>query len=223
VINTEGSLVRERFDTIMNSEMLDQAIEAYATSELPEDETERLAFLCNAYNANGLSVLSLIVTDFGDELSERGEPAGRSVATSSPTANESTSPAQRFDLQPVQVAGETMTLRTLREERILGGGDPRALACLLSVDRLRAQLPRESIWPRTIDEQFDRLCAQWVNTSPLADVHNGEVQISPALLQIATAFDGDPFGGVMGFLQRYADPEGRVGKAIRLEADSAAP
>lgn len=202
-ISREGQLERGRLDSTMNTDLLEQAIGAYATGEMPAEREEQIAFLCNAYNANALSTLAMLSFEFGDDLSS-DEWIDDSLR-------------ERFDDQPIRLANETLSLRTLREERILAMGDPRTLGCLLSVDRIKTGLPREAIWPNNIDRQLDRLCSAWVKSTTLADVVDGKVVVSPAIEQSAAAFEGQPFNGVLGFVRYYADPEVAASKNLHIE------
>jgi len=225
VISPDGGLQYDRLNSSMNMDMLEQAIEVYSRSEMPEEPAQQLAFYSNAYNANALAILTMFAvypdTDLlsGADAIERVQMNDqRDVAAD--TASEQEQQRQRFDEQPVMVASQAMTMGELREQHILGFGDPRVLAFLIDVDPASPCLPRESLWSRQLDEQLDALCAQWVNGGLLVRVEQGQVHLCPMLKRYAGAFEGEVFGGVLGFLQRYANEDGPMGAALNVSSPS---
>ena len=213
-----GVLVFDRLESAMNMDLLQQTIDTYASFELPSSDAEQLAFRCNAYNANALAILSMFAIDSPRATPGKTTPIERTKMGDEVAVGKSKKITlrERFDVQPVLIANELFTMRELRE-LILGQGDPRVLAYLIDAGDGPVHVPRASLWPKTLDEQLDSMSEVWVNESAIASIVDGELRLCPMLELHAGAFEGETYGGVLGFLQRYADPVGPLSAALKAE------
>lgn len=201
-VTDDGTLRADHLDSALTIEFLEHAIEAYSSLDVPADPAARLVFYCNAYNANALSILSM--------LAMQGNAAGDGAA-------EALTDTQQFGAQPVLIAGETLTMQELREERILALGDPRVLAYLIHTDGDRVRCPRSPLSTAAVDAQLDALCRAWVRDGAAGMIVRGEAQPGSLLARYASAFEGSAFGDVATFLKRYATPA----SPVAMEAISA--
>lgn len=219
-VSPDGKLLIDRLSSSMNMDFLDVSISTFAKARLPDDPAAQLVFYCNAYNANALAILMLFAIDpdsgFGDGRNRVERiTSGKAGTDTGDTRLAEADVQERFDEQPVMVSRQSMTMRELREKRIVSLGDPRVLAYLINVNGTSIHLPRESLRPRRLDVQLDALCSTWVNTGSLAQFRDGELQFAPTLSRYASAFEVPAFGGIIGFLERYAEPDGPVAAALR--------
>jgi hypothetical protein len=225
VVSDDGELRFDRLDSALSMDLIEQTIETYSSVELPEQPHEQLVCYCNAYNVNALAILSMLAMDTGgaffagEALIERVKGDDGAARGAEPSAMDLV--RERFDDQPVLVANEMMTMRELREDRILGFNDPRVLAYLIEANAM-TRAPSDSLWPRRLDAQLDALCTAWVNEAGPASVQDGQLLLSQLLQRHAAAFEGETYGGVLGFLRRYADPDGPLAIALGAADVSAA-
>lgn len=198
-IVSPGGLVRyDRFSEGDRVMRIGLVVREFKEAALPEDTNEKLAFLCNAYNANVIF----------QAMMERAKPGFTSVINVEGF----------FDQRPITVAAEPMYLNFLENERIRPLGDPRIHAALVCAAQSCPPLRIEHYRGDMLDRQLDDQCRRWVNDSARNRIENGTLLLSEIFNWYGEDFEVEPYGGVVGFLRRYAEPGGEL--ATFLESHS---
>ena len=169
---------------------LEWIVRAFADSELPEHPTERLAFLCNAYNAN---VLAKVVE-------KRTDPAFTNIGEVEGF----------FDRDTITVAGEKMTFRQLVDDHIRAAGDPRIHAALCGAASSSPPLRNEPYLAAKLDVQLDEQCRRWINDPQKNRTSEGRLAVSTVFQSYAQDFEAAQYGGVVGFMRMFVDPDNEM-------------
>jgi hypothetical protein len=185
--------------TLPASARLARDVDAYGRAAMPADPAARLAFLCNAYNANALL-----------KAVEAARRPGFTSVKDTPGF---------FDRDLIVVAGESMTLDQLEHDRIRPLGDPRVHAALVCGARSCPPLPDEPLDPARLDEQLDEQCRRWVNDPSMNFVRGDTLLLSPIFDWYGADFRGDSGAGVIEFLRRYAAPDGPIAALLQRVPD----
>ena len=194
-IITDDGLVR--YDLLAEparKEALDAAVQRFAEAELPKADQERLALWCNAYNANVLLMV----------LAESRRPDFASL----PDVD------GFFDRRTITVAGETITLDALKNERIRPLGDPRIHAALVCGTMSCPPLRDEPYTADRLDEQLDDQCRRWVNDPTRFRMDEGKLGLSETLSRFGEDFRVAPYGNEIGFVLAWADPSSEMTRYI---------
>jgi hypothetical protein len=198
---TRDGLVR--YETLEQDEpraTLQRIVRHYAESDLPDSTDGKLAFWCNAYNVNILEKV----------LRERARPEFDSVIEV----------PGFFDRDTIAVAGETLTLNDLENKRIRPLGDARIHAVLVCAAMSCPPLRSRPFDVNRLDEQLDGQCRRWVNDPTKFRIVDGRLGLSEILKWYGEDFEEPPFGGPVGFVLAYADPQSEL---VRFIARSGAP
>lgn len=189
---------RVRYDQLVANgphlETLRAVVSAYAAATLPVDRDERLALLCNAYNANALV-----------KAAEARVKPGFTNVKDTPGF---------FDRDRITVAGTAMTLNELENDTIRPLGDPRIHAALVCAAMSCPPLLNVPFSASRLNDQFDALCARWVNDATKNTTRGDSLALSSIFSWYKADFDAKPFEGVVGFVKRYAEPGSDVGKLL---------
>ncbi len=192
---TDGGLVR--YDMFADRELLaalDRVVTWYDRNPVPADRVEKLAFLCNAYNANILA----------RAYRESTRPGFESVVKVEGF----------FDTRPIRVGRESMTFNDLENSLIRPLGDARIHAALVCAAMSCPPLRAEPYRAETLDAQLDDQCKRWVNDPAKFRIVDGELGLSTILNWYGEDFDGPPYGNRVGFVLAYADPAGELARFI---------
>jgi hypothetical protein len=173
---------------------LGQVVSGYAAASLPAEKDGRIAFWSNAYNAN------VMLTAF--QASRR--PAFESVVKEQGF----------FDARTITVAGETLTLNDLENERIRPLGDPRIHAALVCAAVSCPPLRSEAYTAERLDEQLNDQCKRWVNDPTKFRMDEGRLGASEILKWYGADFDIPRYGSAVGFILAYSDPAGDLARYI---------
>ncbi|MHC5023951.1 MAG: DUF547 domain-containing protein [Planctomycetota bacterium] len=176
---------------------LNLVVQSYAAAALPEATPARLAFWCNAYNAN---VLSLALVE--------SRRAGFETVDQVPGF---------FDERTITVAGETLTLNALESDRIRPLDDARIHAALVCAAMSCPPLRVEPYAADRLDAQFEDQCRRWVNDETKNRVADGALALSRIFEWYGADFETPRFKGIHGFLAAYAWPEGSIGRLLATE------
>jgi hypothetical protein len=184
VVNSDGLV---RYDLLSHqrwSTILETVVDAYAKVQPPASHNARTAFWCNAYNAN---VLALV-------MENRDDGSLRSVQDVSGF----------FDDKKITVAGETITLDQLENDRLRPLGDPRIHAVLVCAAVSCPPLRSEPYSAADLDDQLNEQAARWVNDPRDNTVENGTPRLSAIFKWYRDDFQIKPYGGILGFVQAFA-------------------
>ncbi len=192
---TASGLVR--YDVLAqetNRRRLESVRATYAAARLPQEPGEKLAFLCNTYNANVL-VLA---------LAHGAWPGLRSVRDI----------CGFFDELTFTVAGRSLTLNELENEHVRPLGDPRIHAALVCAAMSCPPLRREPYRADRLQEQLDDQCRRWINDPTRNRADGSALRLSEIFNWYAGDFDVPPFRGQLGFVQAYAAPDGPIAQYL---------
>lgn len=198
IVTPQGLVRYDRFSEGDRVMRIGLVVREFKEAALPEEKNDKLAFLCNAYNANVLFIAMM----------ERVKPGFTSVIDVDGF----------FDRLPITVAAEPMYLNFLENERIRPLGDPRVHAALVCAALSCPPLRIERYRGDELDRQLDDQCRRWVNDTARNRIVNGKLQLSEIFNWYGEDFNVEPYGGVVGFLRHYAEPGGEL--AIFLESHS---
>jgi hypothetical protein len=173
-----------------SSRALDREVEHFARMPIPVDPASRLAFLCNAYNANAMH-----------KAREAARRPGFTTVKDTPGF---------FDRDPIVVGGITMTLDDLETRYIRPQGDPRVHAALVCGAASCPPGREEPFDPARIDAQLDEQCRRWVNDPTLNTVRGDTLLLSPIFDWYGADFGAPSGAGVIEFLRRYAASGGPI-------------
>ncbi|MHC4947719.1 MAG: DUF547 domain-containing protein [Planctomycetota bacterium] len=187
-VDAEGLVRYDRLDSATWSASLDSIVAAYAKASMPEDRAARLAFLCNAYNAN---VLAMVVEE------RRAGPVESVEAVDG-----------FFDERSITVAGQTMTLNGLENDHVRPHDDPRTHAALVCAAASCPPLRDEPYRATRLDEQLDDQSRRWVNDASKNRLDDDGLRLSRIFEWYEADFATEPYGDVVGFVRAYADAEG---------------
>jgi len=194
-IITDDGLVR--YDLLAEparKEALDAAVQRFAEADLPEADQERLALWCNAYNANVLAMA----------LAESRRPGFTNLLDADGF----------FDRRTITVAGETLTLDALKNNRIRPMGDPRIHAALVCGTMSCPPLRDEPYIADRLDEQLDDQCRRWVNDPAMFRMDEDKLGLSEILNRCDEDFKVAPYGNEIGFVLAWADPSSEMTRYI---------
>lgn len=198
-VATDEGLVR--YDVLAEpqfSGLLEIAVQSYGSAALPLDDKERLAFLCNAYNANVLAMA----------LRERRTAGFVNVLGVDGF----------FDTLLITVAGDEMTLNTLEKVRIKAFNDPRTHAALVCAAMSCPPLRAEPYLGAKLDEQMNEQSRRWLNDPGKNHVVGERLRLSRIFDWYASDFSVPPYGDVMGFVKKFADSDKPIGLLLaRIE------
>jgi hypothetical protein len=173
---------------------LDAVVAGLGARNLPASTPARIALWCNAYNANVLAAA----------LRESRRP-GFTTVKDVPGF---------FDKAMITVAGETVTLNDLENQRLRPLGDPRIHAALVCAAMSCPPLRREPFRASGLDEQLDDQCRRWINDPNKFRVSDGRLGLSQILNWYGADFDRQPYGNATGFVLAYAEPGGPLARLI---------
>jgi hypothetical protein len=193
-VTPEGLVRYDALATPENTATLSRLVNTYGDAKMPESRPKRLAFLCNAYNANVVAMV----------LRERSRPGFINVIKVEGF----------FDRMQITVARRQITLNVLENEIIRPMGDPRIHAALVCAAMSCPPLRAEPFKPERLDEQFDDQCRRWVNDPERNTVRGEQLVISRIFEWFKEDFDRPPYDSVVGFLRAYADPDSEIGKLL---------
>ncbi len=199
-IVTPDGLVR--YDVLGESprrRSLQEIVAAYAKADLPPGDDEKLAFLCNAYNVN---VLKMVV----------GETAKEDFTSVMDIPG-------FFDTLSITVAGKRMTLNALENEQIRPLGDPRIHAALVCAAMSCPPLRGEPYTAKRLDEQLNDQCRRWINDPNRNGIDEQGLDVSMIMQWYGDDFSVEPYGGVVGFVRKFADPASPTARLLSREND----
>jgi len=190
VVTADGLVRYDLLRVPRRSTSLNAVVDSIANADLPTAKYDKLALLCNAYNAN---VLKKVIDaqkdgDFTTVINEEGF----------------------FSTDIITVAGTPMTLNELENDHIRPLNDPRihgALVCAaISCPPLRA----EPFTRDRLDAQFDDQCSRWIND---ASKH----RIVGSTIEVSRIFEWykDDFPDLRGFMRKYAKVGTPFARALR--------
>ena len=199
VVTSDGLV---RYDVLAKPEQvgeLRKVVLAYATTRLPTCDDDKLAFLCNAYNAN---VLNMVVKQTASDLfkSVKDVPGF-------------------FDEVTITVAGEKMTLNDLENKHVRPMGDPRIHAALVCAAISCPPLRSEPYVGDRLDEQLADQARRWINDKAKNRVDERGLGVSRLMQWYEDDFAVAPYGGVIGFARAFAEPTGPIGRLLSREDD----
>ncbi len=198
VVTDDGLVRYDRLAERPIAAQLDRAVAGYASNQPPTDETARLAFFMNAYNA--------IVLDRVDELRRKG---GFESVIKVPGF---------FDRDQVRVGGASMTLNDLENNKVRPLGDARIHAALVCAAVSCPPLRAEPFAATKLDQQLDDQSRRWVNDpAKFRVVSGGAVGLSKILDWYGEDFTD---GGPLGFVRRYATSGSRLHERASAGAQS---
>ena len=172
-------------------------VDEYSRADLPQDKNEKLAFLCNAYNAN---VLNMVVPlSIKDSFKSVKDVPGF------------------FDKLTITVAGQTTTLNDLENDHIRPLGDPRIHAALVCAAVSCPPLRAEPYTAKQLDKQLNDQSRRWINDPTKFIIDEQGLGVSMIMQWYAKDFTVDPYGSVVGFIRTFAEPLGPIGKLLSRE------
>lgn len=164
-------------------EALGKLVQTVAETRHFDTNARRLSYLINAYN---LMVLRAIAD----------RRAGASV-----------NPGKGFfDKQEFTVIGETITLDNLRDRWIRPLGDARIHMALVYGAMGSPPLRRDAYTADRLDDQLNDQSERFVNDGVHISVLGPTLLASPLFDWFKEDFAKPPFGGTLGFIALYADP-----------------
>jgi hypothetical protein len=175
-------------------EWLGECIDGYAKVSLPADSHQRLAFWCNAFNAN---VLMLALEESQKENFVNVQQVGGF-----------------FESRPIIVAGETMTLHGLQNDRIRKEGEARIHAALVSAAMSSPPLRDEPYLVDRLNEQLDEQCHRWIGDRRQNFVRGDVLVLNRIMDWYSTDFIGKPYGDRLGFVKAYAAPGSPIARYL---------
>ncbi len=193
VVTTEGLV---RYNTVRGQQR--QSLEEL-TAELPtprkfESDREELAFYINAYN---LIVLQQVVENWPVE--------------------KVTNVQGFFDKNKHKLAGRELTLNQLENDVIRPFNDPRIHAALVCAAQSCPPLLNEAFTARKLNDQLNNVANRWVNDPSKNTARDGKVYASKIFEWYGGDFAVGPYGGVRGFLRRFADDQSAIGRLLAAE------
>ena len=200
-VTTDGLV---RYDVLRKEPQrrnLQWIVDEYSRADLPKDKNEKLAFLCNAYNAN---VLNMVVAQSAQESfkSVKDVPGF-------------------FDKLKITVAGKAMTLNQLENDHIRPLGDPRIHAALVCAAMSCPPLRGEPYTAKQLDEQLNDQSRRWINDRTKFIVDEQGLGVSLIMEWYAKDFTVAPYGSVVGFIRKFAEPSGSIGRLLSRVDDPA--
>ena len=195
---TKDGLVR--YDVLSQAPQrrdLQAIVAAYSQADLPQPKNEKLAFLCNAYNAN---VLNMVVPlSIKDSFKSVNDVPGF------------------FDKLTITVAGQTMTLNQLENDHIRPLGDPRIHAALVCAAMSCPPLRSEPYTAKQLDEQLNDQSRRWINDPTKFTVDEQGLGVSLIMQWYAKDFNVAPYSSVVGFIRKFAEVTGPIARLLSRE------
>ena len=173
---------------------LQTIVAAYSQAEIPQHADEKLAFLCNAYNAN---VLDMVVTHSAQQRvkSVMDVPGF-------------------FDTLTITVAGRSMTLNDLENDHIRSLGDPRIHAALVCAAMSCPPLRGEPYTAKQLDKQLNDQSRRWINDRTKIRANEQGLGVSAIMQWYGKDFTVAPYGSVVGFIREFADPVSPIARLL---------
>jgi len=194
IVTADGLVRYELLDDPARRSALQTVVERYAQAATPAGRDERMALWCNAYNANVLLQVD----------AARRKP-GFDTVVNVPGF---------FDATKITVAGESLTLNDLENERIRPLGDARIHAALVCAAMSCPPLRAEPFTASRLDAQLEDQCKRWINDEGKFRIVDGQLGLSRILDWYGADFQGAKHGGPAGFVRTYATPSGTVGRYL---------
>lgn len=177
-------------------EELDELVAALAPERSFEDDTQRLAFLLNAYNA-------LVIRRVLDHWPI---PSVRQVDGF-------------FDRERFELLGESVSLTAVRDRMIRPMGEPRAHMAMaggaMGYPPLRAEAYRAGALDAQLDHQSRRFLTSPAHNTVLAD----RAMLSPLFEWFAADFEAEPYGGPLGFVRHHVPEDSPLGRLLSRADD----
>ncbi|MEE8155307.1 MAG: DUF547 domain-containing protein [Phycisphaerales bacterium] len=189
-----------RYDVLGESprrRSLQEIVAAYAKTDLPPGDDEKLAFLCNAYNVNVLKMV--IGATAKEDLTSVMDIPGF------------------FDTLSITVAGKQMTLNALENEQIRPMGDPRIHAALVCAAMSCPPLRGEPYTAKQLDKQLNDQSRRWINNPNQNGIDEHGLGVSMIMQWYGDDFSVEPYGGVVGFVRAFAEPAGPIERWLSHE------
>jgi hypothetical protein len=192
---TENGLVRyEVLDKPEQLAALQSVVRGYAKWRSPPEDKFNLAVWLNAYNANVLGMIA-------EARQQAGFTSVKDISGF-------------FDQKTVIVESRTFTLRTLMEQ-IDQLGDPRVHAAMVNGTRSSPPLRAEPYEGHRLDQQLSDQCRRWLDDQGSVRFSRDALQLNAVFGLHAEEFNVDPYGGVVGFVRKFARPNGMIRDFIR--------
>ena len=191
----DGGLVRyEKLAEREHRAALNAVVRGYQNATLPMKREDRIAFFCNAYNANVLQ---------------------RAFQASRRKGFENVEKISGFlDQAAIHVAGNKLTLNDLENGQIRRARDPRIHAALVCAAMSCPPLRNEPYRGEKLNEQLDDQCRRWINDAQRNGVVDERISVSRIFDWYGADFNVPPHGSLAAFLRHYADPAGDLGRAL---------
>ncbi len=200
IVSDEGLVRYQVLSVAHRRSILQSIVDRYAAAQLPESENERLAFWCNVYNAN---VLNKVIA---------ARRLGEFVSVSAVDGF--------FDRDTITVAGETLTLNDLENNRIRPLSDARIHAALVCGAMSCPPLLDEPFTSDFLDHQLDYQCRRWIDDTTKNTVRDGKPALSQIFEWNESDFDADPFDSIAGFIERYAIADSELATLLKEHPDA---
>ena len=199
VVTKDGLVRYDALNKEPQRRNLQEIVAAYSQAELPQGKSEKLAFLCNAYNVN---VLDMVVTRSTQQIlkSVMDVPGF-------------------FDTLTITVAGRKMTLNDLENDHIRPIGDPRIHAALVCAAMSCPPLRGEPYTSKQLDKQLTDQCRRWINDPTKFIVNEKGLGVSMIMQWYGKDFTVDPYDSVVGFIREFAEPTGPIGRPFSRKDD----
>lgn len=111
-------------------------------------------------------------------------------------------------------AGRTMTLNDLENDHIRPLGDPRIHAALVCAAMSCPPLRDEPYTAKQLDKQLNDQSQRWINDPTKFVVDKQGLGVSMIMQWYGKDFNVAPYGSVVGFIRKFAEPTGPVGRLL---------
>ena len=194
LVDDEGLVRYSVLDDPSRLAALKASIDRMAAASLPEDKSQRIALLCNAYNANAL----LLTYE----------------ASRQPDFKTVNDTAGFFDGRTFKVAGKEFTLDRLKDD-IRALQDPRIHCALVWGARGCPPLLNEPLSADRLERQFSEHCKRWIEDKSRNVTLNMRIQISDIFRQHEDDFKVEPYNDYKRFIYKFAQPGGMMREHIK--------
>ena len=194
VVDRDGLVRYDWLAMPRHLQRLSECIDGYAKVSLPADSRQRLAFWCNAFNAN---VLKLALEESVKEGFVNVHQVGGF-----------------FESRPIIVAGESMTLNGLQNDRIRKEGEARVHAALVCAAISSPPLRAEPYVGDRLNEQLDEQCRRWISDKKRNYLRGDVLILSRIMDWYGSDFVGKPYGDRLGFVKAYAEPGSPIARYL---------
>lgn len=189
IVDDEGLVRYDLLDDPARQAALKGVLDRMADESMPEDTSQRLALLCNAYNANALFLTY--------EASRQPEFK---------TVNDVPG---FFDGYEFMVAKSKYTLDRLKDD-IRALKDPRIHCALVWGAKGCPPLLNEPLAADRLDEQFASHCKRWIEERSKNTTLNTRLKLSDIFKQHEEDFKVEPYGDYRRFIYKFAQPNGMM-------------